>query len=123
MQWIRANRRFGAWCALVAVALQVVLSYGHIHRVAAMRSQFDAAISGAAAAIERPGPAPPQKTAFESCAVCAVIEMAATAVPPQAPAWRLPSIAGAAGFVPGTVAAPATAEHRLFHARAPPQTV
>jgi len=121
MQWIRANRRFGAWCALVAVALQVVLSYGHRHRVAAIRSQFDAAISGAA--VERHGPAPPQSTAFESCAVCAVIEMAATAVPPQAPAWRLPDVAGAAGFAPGTVAAPATAEHRLFHARGPPQAV
>src|SRR5262245_56438932 len=31
MGWIRSNLRFGAWCALLALAIQLVLSFGHVH--------------------------------------------------------------------------------------------
>ena len=31
MHWVRANRRIGAWVALFALSLQLVLSFGHVH--------------------------------------------------------------------------------------------
>ena len=31
MHWVRSNRRFGSWAALFALAIQLVLSFGHIH--------------------------------------------------------------------------------------------
>ena len=31
MRWFRANRTLGGWPALFALALQIVLSFGHIH--------------------------------------------------------------------------------------------
>ena len=31
MRWVRTNRRWGTWLALAAMALQLVLSFGHIH--------------------------------------------------------------------------------------------
>ena len=31
MHWIRKNSRFGSWAAVFALALQLVLSFGHIH--------------------------------------------------------------------------------------------
>ena len=31
MHWVRSNRYFGSWAALFALAIQLVLSFGHIH--------------------------------------------------------------------------------------------
>jgi hypothetical protein len=31
MRWIRRNSRFGSWTAIFALAIQLVLSFGHIH--------------------------------------------------------------------------------------------
>jgi hypothetical protein len=31
MHWIRKNNRLGAWAAVFALAIQLVLSFGHVH--------------------------------------------------------------------------------------------
>jgi hypothetical protein len=31
MRWIRRNSRFGSWAAIFALAIQLILSFGHIH--------------------------------------------------------------------------------------------
>jgi len=31
MRWIRRNSRFGSWTAILALAIQLVLSFGHVH--------------------------------------------------------------------------------------------
>lgn len=123
MAWIRTNRRFGAWCALVAIALQIVLSFGHAHRSDDLRLRAAATPAAThAVAIERGDPAAPDgNAAFEYCAICAVIKLAAAAVPPQAPTWGVPERLGDAGFVTAADAGPVTAHHRLFQARAPPR--
>src|SRR5688500_3726117 len=38
MGWFRGQRRLGAWLALVALALQLGLSFGHIHVEAPARA-------------------------------------------------------------------------------------
>lgn len=136
MAWIRTNRRFGAWWALLAIALQIVLSFGHAHRSDEVRLHAAAAAAAYArlahidladtdlphaVAIERRGPAGPDgSAAFEPCAICAVIELAAAAVPPQPPTWGVPERIGEAGFAIAADAGSAPAQRRLFQARAPP---
>jgi hypothetical protein len=122
MQWVRTNRRFGAWCALAALALQIILSFGHAHRIEGFRpgALLQAAVH-AETALQRSDPASkPAGLAFEYCAICVVTKMGASAVPPEAPASGAPVIAGKVRFAPYAEAAAWTLEHLLFQARAPP---
>jgi hypothetical protein len=133
MQWVRTSRRFGAWCALVAIALQIILSFGHAHRTEGFPSGAPyqgalfqsapfqpAAAIDARTAVERGDPASPAGLAFEYCAVCAVIKMGASAVPQEAPASGVPVLAGGVRLAPHADVAAWTVEHQLFQARAPP---
>ena len=49
MGWVRYHRRFGAWPGFAALALQIVLSFGHVHvgnvHVDAVWRSADAAIA------------------------------------------------------------------------------
>src|SRR5215467_8305085 len=123
MQWVRTNRRFGAWCALAAIGLQIILSFGHAHRTVGLRpvGLLEAGAVYAQAAVERTDPTSKAPAlALEYCAICAVIKMGAALVPPEAPASGIPVIAGRAQFSPRAEAAAWTLAHRLFQARAPP---
>jgi hypothetical protein len=125
MNWVRTNRRFGAWCALLAITLQIALSFGHAHRFdgfrpGALSPQVIAAVHDQQAA-EAPTPASmPIGLVFEYCAICAVIEMGASAVPAATPAYMAPVAAGRVRFAAYAEAAAATPERLLFEARAPP---
>jgi hypothetical protein len=129
MQWIRTNRRFGAWCALLAITLQIVLSFGHAHRFDGFRSGLLSppvvALSGQPASGEPSAEtgAPVSKPAglpYEYCAICAVIEMGASAVPATTPAYVVPAVAGKAQFAAYAEAAASIRERLSFEARAPP---
>lgn len=125
MRWVRTNRRFGAGCAFAAIMLQIILSFGHVHRVVGFPAgtpalQADAAIpvlttvEPAAPASKAPGPT------FQYCAICAVLMMGATAVPPEAPDSQVPALTGRVRFVPRAEVATWTLAHQFFQARAPP---
>src|SRR5260370_40777193 len=119
MEGVRTNRRFGAWCALAAIALQIILSFGHAHRIVGFRSGalLQAAAADAQTTVERTDPAPKAPAlAFEYCAICVVIKMGASSVPPEAPASGVPVIAGGAQFAPHAEAAAWTLAHRLVQA-------
>jgi hypothetical protein len=125
MHWVRTNRRFGAWCALLAITLQIVLSFGHAHRFDGFRPGTLSPQAIAAAhdqqAAEAPTPASkPIGLAFEYCAICAVIEMGASAVLAETPAYLGPVAAGGVRFASCPEAAASTLERLLFEARAPP---
>jgi hypothetical protein len=124
MRWVRTNRRFGGWCALVAIALQIALSFGHAHRIDGFRPvgllQAATAIHAQTSA-ERADPAPkPAGLAFEYCAICIVVKMGAAAVPPEEPSSDVPVSAGGVRLAPHAEAAAWTLAHLLFQARAPP---
>jgi hypothetical protein len=124
MRWVRTNRRFGSWCALLAIAIQIIVSFGHAHRIEGFRQgellPQAAGIYGQSMA-ERGDPASkPIGLPFEYCAICVVIKMGASTVPAEAPASSLPVIAGKARFTPHVEAATSTLGHLLFQARAPP---
>jgi hypothetical protein len=121
MQWVRVNRRFGAWCALVAITLQVVLSFGHAHRTDGLRSVGPLRTIHLQTAAAPSDPALPlHGPAFEYCAICAVINMGAAAVPPEAPASNVPAVAGGVRFAAHAEALLRGMTHQLFQARGPP---
>ena len=75
MFWVRSNRRFGSWAALFALAIQLVLSFGHIHLEG---------IQGSSAAVAPQSQAQPNAPADDDgdrgfgphhfCAICAAAQ-------------------------------------------------
>lgn len=125
MRWVRTNRRLGSWCALLAIAIQIIFSFGHSHRAGGFRpgELLPQAIAGvySGSMVEPGDPASkPIGLPFEYCAICIVIKMGASAVPTEAPTSDAPIVDGAAQFPPHAEAAPPTSGHLLFQARGPP---
>jgi hypothetical protein len=125
MNWVRTNRRLGAWCALLAITLQIVLSFGHAHRFDGFRPGV-LSLQPIAAAPDQPAAeagVPAQKPAgiaFEYCAICAVIEMGGSAVPAATPAYLVPVAVSRVRFASFAEATASTLDRLLFEARAPP---
>jgi len=124
MRWIRTNRRHGAWCALLAMAIQIVVSFGHAHRIEGFRQ---GALPQATAGIYNqltndPGDptSTPVRLVFDYCAICVVSNMGASMMPADAPAFGAPVDVRKVQFSPHAEATPSTMGHLLFQARAPP---
>ena len=90
MGWVHCHRRYGAFAALAALALQLVLSFGHVHLHGVNRAAQVAVVShsGALAQASRQIPAQNPSDDEDYCAICASIYLASAsfvAVPPQLP--------------------------------------
>jgi hypothetical protein len=122
MHWVRTNRRVGAWVALFALSLQLVLSFGHIHKAAL----FSPSITGIATSqVANGGGAPPDSDrrpgADDFCAICATISLASTLLLPEPSRLTLP-VGHALAWLPEfQIALAASEPHLLFQARAPPR--
>jgi len=91
MRWVRRRRRFGAYSALAALALQLALSFGHVHLDALRHGGSAHAIAAASGQGSQKAPsAPPHRDADDYCAICAVIHLAASSFVPQPPQLPLP---------------------------------
>jgi len=125
MRWIRTNRRHGAWCALLAMAIQIIVSFGHAHGIEGFRQ--GALLPQATAGIHKqltndPGDptSKPVRLAFDHCAICEVVNMGASVMPPDAPTSGVLVDVTQVQFSPHAEAVPSTLGHLLFQARAPP---
>ena len=118
MQWFRARQFVSSHLALFALALQLVLSFGHIHL-------DDLGLGGALAATAEkasesgtpPGTAPDRD---EGCAICAIIGLASTPLVPDAPALVFDAAQHAALFSELIAAFVSDPRREHFQARAPP---
>ena len=126
MFWVRTRLRYGACCALLALAMQLTLAFGHTHRgdgAAAFAAQAQTVIppgrlQAKSAAPDVPtGPALP---AFHYCEICLVTNLAGSGVPATAPSLALPPIALVPTFPPRVEAAPRPYALHPLQARAPP---
>jgi hypothetical protein len=97
MHWIRSHIRLGSRLTLFALAVQAVLSFGHVHLVApttgstngmppATADQSDAAPLRAPAPIHKSG-----GSVGGDCAICALIQLSSTSAPSPAPSLPLPA--------------------------------
>jgi hypothetical protein len=117
MRWFRTNRQIGARLALIAVVLQLVLTFGHVHVPSA-------ALSSAVLISQSNGTAPqgPDHNGRpgSDCPTCALIQLSAISAPSVAPQLPLPWAIDFVTVQPYTELAPATALRASFQARAPP---
>jgi len=91
MRWVRNYRQFGGWLALAALALQLVLSFGHIHFARLHHAAAPVAVAGAGGQGTQGAPAPhPGNDADDYCAICATIYLTATSFVPQPPQLPAP---------------------------------
>ena len=108
--------------ALFALAVQVVVTFGHIHLDGlAGASQATQAVAGQAGA--PPAKAPgngPHGTADLDCPICALIQLASTSAPALAPPLPLPPIVGEAMLEASDAAGVAVSPAFAFQARGPP---
>jgi hypothetical protein len=121
MRWGRPNRRFGSWLALIALALQLALSFGHVHLDGIGAGSAADRIAGAKAPSSPPSPAQhPTNDADDYCAICATIHLASTSFLPPAPQLPVPFVSQTIEHF-SHVAFVAVARQRTpFQSRAPP---
>jgi hypothetical protein len=97
MKWFRANIRHGAKLALFALAVQLILSFGHVHGGTVHAAPLDATIALSAGDVAKTPAAPDNDhhhhRAADPCAICAVMAMAGTAVFAVPPVLLLPQAA------------------------------
>jgi len=92
MRWIRMNRQLGARLALFALALQLVLSFGHIHA-----EDLGIAVPASATSIAHnhandDGSPPPQDQddRHDVCVICATLSLTSTSLLPIVASLVLP---------------------------------
>lgn len=116
MGWVRAWRKLGGWLALLALALQLALSFGHIHAEDFAAPKLAAADGGPADDDDHRG------AGHADCAICAVIHLAATLLlPPPPPLVQLPAAESLAWLAAIDRHDAARTARQPFQARAPPQ--
>jgi hypothetical protein len=110
--------KVGLWCALLALAAQLALSFGHIHWQASTSASLLLPQAGSPVADAPAIPTLPAGLTLDACAVCTLADLGS--VPQSAPALPLPTaplVLSQISIDQPTTAAP----HRLFQSRAPPQ--
>jgi hypothetical protein len=118
MRWFRTHIGLGSHLALIALAVQLVLSFAHVHVADVGRAQGVAASlasgSGGPPAPKSDGPVDP------GCAICGLIQLAASATPSAAPALPLLVTPGHVRPEAAEQLLLAASARFLFRARAPP---
>jgi hypothetical protein len=92
MGWICRHKRHGAVPALIALALQIVLAFGHVH-LRGLSGNSHPAIAGQASLARLPLQAPAQSPSDDDdyCAICASIFLASSAFAPAPPQLLIPA--------------------------------
>ena len=120
MGWFRNNLRMGSHLALLALAIQFVLSFSHVHLNGTLQSQeYTASIALADDAGGTP-PKSPIAPHDPICTVCTSLQLAGSLVCPAAPALELPQQFDVAPAQSPGASLLAALPHQPFNARAPP---
>ena len=120
MRWFRSNVRSGAWLALIAMALQLALTFGHLHlRIASAAS---AQLAAKAATTLPDGSSLPTKPRLvhDNCAVCTLIQMAGTIALAAAAALSLLALLASTPLTISVEGELAASPPLPFQARGPP---
>jgi hypothetical protein len=120
MRWFH-NRRFGNWLALAALALQLVVSFGHVHLDGVHHTYPAQAVSGSGAqASQLPAPQPGNDADDGYCAICATIFQAASSFLPPVPQLQVPVVSRAVEHCGRVAVVLITPQRWPFQSRAPP---
>lgn len=121
MKWFRSNIRHGTRLALLALAVQFVLSFGHFHAIAAAQATTSSAAHVENSSRGEPNSNPDSDQAADLCAICAVVAMTSTATPaPALPPLQLPDAVALLSWHIDNYAAPVEIGRLHYQPRAPP---
>jgi hypothetical protein len=115
MKWFRSNIRHGARFALIALAVQFALSFGHFHGIVAQ-----AAPSIQSAQQQLPASHHDSDQPNEPCAICATIALANTVLLATPPLLLLPPAAGLLCLSTDTAFVHLSSASAAFQPRGPP---
>jgi hypothetical protein len=91
MNWFRSNIKHGSRLALLALAIQFVLSFGHFHGVVANAAPSVNSITQAAIQNQQPSSNPDSdQQRADLCVICAVMALANAALFATPPVLLLP---------------------------------
>ncbi len=95
MKWFRSNIKQASRLALLALAIQFALSFGHFHGISAQAApaiQSGVILTAPAAADQQQAPASDHDSdrSNDGCAICAVIAMASAVLFATPPILQLP---------------------------------
>jgi len=121
MSWVNRKRRFGCHLALVGLALQLILSFGHVHLDGL--SGGSAAVRAATAIVPGSQPSPahhPTNDAGDYCAICATIHLTSTSSLSYGPQLAAPFVAQAIEHFDQVAFLFVAPRRTAFQSRAPP---
>ena len=124
MKWFRSNIRTGARLALLALLVQLALSFGHVHGfVPPAASATQSVLPTDHAAKAKPQPAPGKPDSDQStdvCAICVVMAMASTVLFSAPPILLLPDAVQIIHRITDAEFAHLKSAGTAFQPRAPP---
>jgi hypothetical protein len=122
MRFVRAHQTSGTWVALVALLVQIVVSFAHIHR-----DDLVSVVPESMPNASRFNPALPDDSRssvptrdHDFCTICASMALVGSVVPPQPPTLVLATVPCRAGLIERAIILASTDQHRHFQARGPP---
>ena len=121
MRWFRSNMYFGSRLALFAMALQIALTFGHIHHDGVLPSVVKSAVADQAGQPVSDSPLHKSNGSADfNCPIYALIRLASTSTPSMAPQLPVPVTFVVAKRTAGNEAALPASPRGLFQARGPP---
>jgi hypothetical protein len=123
MSWVRSNLRFGSWCALFALAVQLAVLFNHVHCAQTAcwpASQLAVGTVGQASTDAPAQSKPAVPAAGEYCMLCALIHLAGSVLPASAPAPSVLALVGPGRIWTDLSIVVAATPRGIFQARAPP---
>ena len=123
MRWLRTNRVIGGRLALFALAVQLVLSFGHIHRSDIFGAGSTGAARTVAAVPGHPLPDPADRSSAhpdDYCAICATLSLLNASFAAKAPQLPLPLAAKPVEHFASVAAIFVAPQRPPFQSRGPP---
>ena len=117
MRWFRTNRICGGRLALFALAVQLILSFGHVHGLGQSAPIAIASVHGNAAT---PNHAPNKPDSDDYCAICATTSLLSGSVAAVPPQLALPVISHTVEHGDRVAIAIIASRRAPFQSRAPP---
>jgi hypothetical protein len=126
MRWFRSHVRAGSRLALFALAIQLFVTFGHVHLDGPMGgSTSSAGAAGhATASLHNPADGSQQApgTVDDDCPICSLIQLASASAPSVAPPLPTPLLGGGLKLVAPDDTGHAASYRLAFLARGPPST-
>jgi hypothetical protein len=123
MRWFRDNIRQGSWAALIALAINLALSFGHVHAIDGKSLGHPAGVLVAAIASSdndhRPGQ-PDHDHADYLCPICLASTAIASALAPTPPVLPVQFVSGTIDHPIERAAAIVEPRRAAFQSRGPP---